>query len=292
MFRCMWVAILSLALVSASTLATPPATRGESAEIWVEVAEKDMDTRMLNDAARTALALKGVHWKHAQTDHFVVHFEQAIFAHKVARMGEFFYSYIADDMQGVKDRGDGRSHILIFRNPKRWEKIRKSLDNVPEWAFSQVQDNIMLLQQADNTADSGDVLAHEMTHLIMNRFFTGRPSIWLNEGIAEYYEEFGYAAYKGIKKSRRAQFQRLQHPYPLPDLLRATSYPADPSKVQNFYQTAKFMVGCLLLDEDRAKFVPFLEDMLKDTDVVTAFSTHYGLATMDDIEKRFRKFAY
>lgn len=290
----MWqyLALLGMALVSVSTLASPPAPRGEAADVWVEVDEENMDTRMLNSSARVALALKGIRWKHAQTDHFVVHFEQAIFARKVARMGEFFYSYIADDMQGMKDRLDGRSHLIIFRNPKRWEEIRKSLNNVPEWAFSQVQGNIMFLQQADNTADSGDVLAHEMTHLIMNRFFAGQPPIWLNEGIAEYYEEFGYAAYKGIKKSRRAQFKRLQYPYPLSDLLQATSYPADPLKVQSFYQTAKFMVGWLLLDEDRAKFAPFLEDLLKGVDVGAAFSTRYGLAGMDDIEKRFHKFAY
>ena len=210
-----------LLLCSAASLPARAAARGEDA-VWSEVEEADMDTRALNDRGRKALALPGIGWKHAQTEHFVLHYEQAIFARKVARMADFFYSYIAEDLQGAQDRVDGRSHIFIFRNPKRWDEMRKAFEDTPEWTFSLVQGTTMLLQQADDTTRSGDILAHEMTHLVVNRFFTGRLPIWLSEGLAEYFEEFAYSAMKGIKKSKRAQFQRLRFEYPLAELFRAT----------------------------------------------------------------------
>ena len=267
------------------------AARGED-EGWSEVEEADMDTRALNDRGRKALALPGIGWKHAQTEHFVLHYEQAIFARKVARMADFFYSYIAEDLQGAQDRVDGRSHIFIFRNPKRWDEMRKAFEDTPEWTFSLVQGTTMLLQQADDTTRSGDILAHEMTHLVVNRFFTGRLPIWLSEGLAEYFEEFAYSAMKGIKKSKRAQFQRLRFEYPLAELFRATAYPADPEMVRRFYETSKYMVGFLLLDQDRAKCIPFMEELLKGADVMDAFSRHYGFENPEAVEKGFRRFAY
>ena len=85
---------------------------------------------------------------------------------------------------------------------------------MPEWTFSRVEGPVMFLQQAENTSSSGDVLAHEMTHLVMNRFFERRRPLWLNEGLAEYYGEFAYSAFKGVKKSKRAQFGRLANAVP------------------------------------------------------------------------------
>ncbi len=267
------------------------AARGDAGE-WNEIEPADMDTRALNERGRQALTLAGMNWKHAQTGHFVIHYEQAIFARKVARMAEFFYSYIAEDLKGVTDRVDGRSHIFVFRSAKRWDDMRRQLGDMPEWTFSLVQGTTMLLQQADDTSRSGDILAHEMTHLVVNRFFTGRLPIWLNEGLAEYYEEFAYSAMKGIKKSRKAQFRRLAAAYPLKEILMATDYPADTRQAVRFYETAKYLVGFLLLEQDQGKFLPFMEDMLKDSDTVAVFARHYGLASMDEIEKAFRKFAY
>lgn len=283
----------SVAFSARRVSAAPPRAGAAGDEgVWTEVARADMDTRALSDRGRKALEMSGVEWKHAQTDHFVIHYEQAIFARKVARMAEFYYSYIGEDLKGAKDRIDGRSHIFIYRNPKRWEEMRKNVGDIPEWTFAQVSGTMMLLQQADDTSRSGDVLAHEMTHLIVNRLFTGRLPIWLNEGIAEYYEEFAYSAMKGIKKSKRAQFQRLRREFPLSELFGASSYPADTKDVYRFYETSKFMVGFLLLGQDQGKFLPFMEDMLKGSEVVDAFAKHYGLASMDEIEKAFRKFAY
>lgn len=265
----------------------PPAGEAE----WVELPAESLDLEALTARGRQVLDMSDIAWKHAQTAHFVIHYEQAIFARKVARMAEFFYDFIAEDLRGVEDRVKGRSHVFVFRNGKKWEDFRRLAQDVPPWTFSQVAGTVMYLQQADSTSSSGEVLAHEMTHLVVNRFFVGRPPLWLNEGLAEYYGAFAYAAFKGIKKSRRAQFTKLADPYPLEDLFLSATYPATTFEVESFYDTAQFLVAFLLLDQPPAKFLPFMDDLVGGADVLEAFATHYGLNGLDEIEKQFRKFA-
>jgi hypothetical protein len=273
--------------------ATPTLAANDTAdETWQDVPREQIDDKALTPRGKKVLALDGVDWKHAQTPHFAIHYEQAIFARKVARMAEFFYDYIAQDLQGAKDRVDGRSHIFVFRSEKRWKEFLDAFPDVPEWTFSQVAGTVMYLQQAESVTSSGEVLAHEMTHLVVNRFLGNQPPLWLNEGLAEYYATFAYSAYKGTKKSKRAQFVRLTRPYPVGLLLYANTYPHDPDEVSAFYETAKYMLGWLLLDQPSQSFFPFLESMAAGDEPVAAFSKHYGLKSVNDIEKEFRKFAY
>jgi len=273
-------------VLGAGVLAVPPADPG-----WQEVPREQVDLRILTPRGQTALDLPGLNWRHDQSEHFVIHYEQGIFARKVARMAEFFYTYIAADLEGAQDRLEGRSQIFIFRSEKDWKAFGAVAGDVPEWAFSQVSGPVMFLQQAADTASSGDVLAHEMAHLVVNRFLERPPPLWLNEGLAEFYEEFAYAAYKGIKKSCRAQFRRLERPFPIGPLLEATAYPQDTASVQAFYQTAKYMVGWLRLDRPADRFVPFVTDLSAGQEYLSVFTARYGLTSVPAIESEFLKFA-
>ena len=259
---------------------------------WVDVAAAHLDLDAITERGRQILELPDIDWKHAQTEHFVIHYEQAIFARKVARMAEFFYDYIAQDLQGAQDNVKGRSHIFIFRSEKRWKEFAQTAGDVPDWTFSRVEGTVMFLQQAENTSSSGDVLAHETTHLVINRFFEKRCPLWLNEGLAEYYGQFAYSAYKGVKKSKRAQFGRLANPFPLGDLLYTQLYPPTDAGVASFYATAKYFVAFLLLDHQPQAFMPFVDDLMSGVDVKMALSKHYGLESMEDIQKQFNKFAF
>jgi hypothetical protein len=270
---------------------TPSAVPPEN-EAWVEVDKARVDMAAITDRGRQTLNLPHIDWKHAQTGHFVIHYEQAIFARKVARMAEFFYSFIAQDLQGAKDRVSGRSHIFIFRSEKRWKEFAKAANDVPNWTFSYVEGAAMFLQQAENTSSSGDVLAHEMTHMAMNRFFKKRCPLWLNEGLAEYYRVFAYSAYKGVKKSKRAQFTKLANPFPLEDMLYLQLYPSETRRARSFYDTARYFVAYLLLERQPETFLPFVDDLINGIGVKPALSKHYGLATMEDIQKAFNKFAF
>ncbi len=281
-----------LFLVTGSVCAQtiPPAMTALDVQGWMEITNDVFDRAALTGHGESVLQFPDISWHHAQTEHFVIHYEQAIFARKVARLAEFFYGYIAGDLKGVEDLREGRSHIFIFRSEKRWKELLATRKDVDAWTYSLVEGPVMYLQQADNTASSSDVLAHEMTHLVINRFFTGELPLWLNEGLAEFYEEFGYAEYKGIKKSRRTQFHKLANPYPLPELLAATMYPANVEAVDSFYRTSKYLVAFLLLERPADRFVPFLNAMMNGADIPSAMATQYGFSSLDALEREFKKF--
>ncbi len=262
-------------------------------DVWTELEGDPFDRTLVTDLGNKALAMEDLDWRHAHTDHFVVHYEHGIFARKVARMAEFFYNYIARDMEGLEDRANGRSHIYIFRKPERWELFLNTVATTsPEWSFSFVRGPEMYLQQAHNTRQSASILAHEMTHLIMNRFFPGAPPLWLNEGIAEWYEEFAYAEYKGIKKSRRSLFKIIENKYPFRTLFDSRTYPESGDDVSRFYQTSKFLVGFLRLEYPPEKFVGLIRDATTDTPSMDALRKHYGFSGYEALEEEFEKFTF
>lgn len=269
-------------------LAAPPGA--EKAEMQ-EVDVAQVDRALLTPRASRLVDAPEFKWRHAQTEHFVVHYENGIFAAKVARLAEFFYDFISADLQGAQDRVSGRSHLFIFRNEKDWQTFQRNyMEGKLEWAFSMVEGPVMYLQQADSLSSSAEVLGHEMTHLIVNRFFTGRLPLWLNEGMAEWYGEFAYAAFKGVKKSKRAQFQGLRSIVPVLDLIRASSYPADTESVRYFYDTSKHVVGFLQMERPPEKFVPFVKALMDGADTTTALSEVYGFAGAEDFARAFDKF--
>jgi hypothetical protein len=260
---------------------------------WVEKKFGDFDDRNLSDLARAALEQEGFKWRHAETPHYVLHFEHGIFARKVARIAEFYYDYIAIDLNGPQDRYAGRSHILIYRTPERWMSFMKEKGpKEMQWAFAFVNGPTMYLQQAKDTRSSAGVLAHEMTHLILNRFFERQPPPWLNEGLAEWYGEFAYSSYKGTKKSRRTVFQPIKSIIPLETLMHLQSYPADRDAVTLFYQTSKYLVGYLRIRHPEELFQPFMTGVLEGQDPWSLIQSQYGYEDIDELTRKFKTFAH
>src|SRR5690606_1907444 len=108
----------------------------------------------------------------------------------------------------------------------------------------------MFLYDLDDTEASADLLAHEMSHLVLNRFFARRPPLWLNEGLAEWYGNMGHQAFKGQKVKPSDGMGRLVERFPLEALLEMSGYPEDRRQIQAFYQTSKQVVGMLMLRKD------------------------------------------
>lgn len=275
--------VLPILAVLLAQLSAFPAVQGRRELEWQEWDRSERDLAQLSPRAEATLNLPDIAWKHAATAHFVVHFEKEIFARKVARMAEFFYDYVSADIQAPEDLIDGRSHIFIFRSPERWQAFQAMEPGGMEWAFSMVQGQSMYLQQADDTESSADVLAHEMSHLILNRFFRERPATWLNEGLAEWYGEFAYAAFKGIKKSQRTRFKRLEHPYPLELLLSVDGYPEDTVQIQAYYETSKFLVAYLRLGFPPEKFVAYLHEVMGGAEATATLEPGFGLGNVEAI---------
>jgi hypothetical protein len=232
-------------------------------------------------------------WKHLQTEHFILHYDQKMFAAKVARMGEQFYDAISADLPNLQDRiSPARSHIFIVRDPRDWQAIVANSPGLQSWVASVVHGNVMWLQETGTaTSDQMDTLAHEMTHLVFNRFLPVRLPLWLNEGLAEYYEEFAYRAAKGMGQSRGNAFRPLRNWVPLNELLNATAYPVDPAEASRFYVTGKYLTGFLLLKLPKEKWDAFFARLLAGEPHLAVLLETYGWPDIAALEKDFAAFA-
>ena len=279
------VAVGSLVWAAIAAAAPPPAMQdvADAAVVRADLAAKDA----------AWLDHPSYRWQHLQTEHFIVHHDQKMFAAKVARMGEQFYAAISADLPNLRDRvSPARSHIFVFRDPRDWKAVVAGTPGMESWAASFVGGNVMYLQEVGTaTSDKMDMLAHEMTHLVFNRFLPVRLPLWLNEGLAEYYGEFAYRAAKGMGQSKGNAFRPLRKWTPMDELLNAAAYPADPDEVALFYRTAKYLVGYLLLKQPREKWDAFFARLLAGEPALPALLDVYGWADVAAQERAFAAFA-
>ena len=279
-----WLACAGMAVARPPGAVPPPAAQ--------DVAGEAVDRRGLMPVDGAWLDHPEFRWKHLQTEHFILHHDQKMFAAKVARMGEQFYDAISADLPNLHDRtSPARSHLFIFRDPRVWKSVVAGTPGMEPWAASFVRGNAMYLQESGTAAsDKMDMLAHEMTHLVFNRFLPVRLPLWLNEGLAEYYGEFAYRAARGMGQSKSNAFPPLRTRTPLVELLGATSYPVDPAAVSRFYATSKYLVGYLLLKLPRDKWDAFFARLLAGEDASAALLDTYGWADIAAAEKDFDRF--
>ncbi len=280
---------------AAATNAAPRAALTNAPVSWTEVKAEELDQRGLLPTGKRLLEEEGDKWKHAQTAHFAMHFaasEGTNFAWKVAVQSEFFYRYISQELGGAQDRYPYHSHIFTFRNETRWKKFLKTQPDVSKWSYSFAQGLCMFLQQAETTKKQSDVLAHEMTHLMVNHFIEGRPPLWLNEGVAEYYGEFGLSEFRGLKRHPGSVFKSggLREAMTLERLFAIAKYPGDEKEVHKLYATSKYFVGFLMVKKPREKFPGFLADVAGGMAEVAALQKHYDFPDLATVQKEFTRF--
>ena len=279
---------LWLAFIAAAAVAQPPPAESPAHDVAAEA----VDRTGLLPADSALLDRPEFRWKHLQTDHFVLHHDQKIFAAKVARMGERFYDAISADLPGLRDRiAPSRSHVFVFRDPADWAAIVAGTPGIDSWAASFVRGNAMYLQETGTApSEKMGTLAHEMAHLVFNRFIPVRLPLWLNEGLAEYYGEFAYRDARGLGQNRRSAFRSLKKRTPLAELLGAADYPADPGDAAVFYATAKHLVGFLRLRFPAEKWNAFFEGAAEGRSDLDALLASFGCAGAAELEKEFDRF--
>ncbi|MDP8217902.1 MAG: hypothetical protein P9M03_04160 [Candidatus Theseobacter exili] len=280
-----FVLIVFLALPAFSAI-----DKGKRKLSWQVVNDGDYEKDTLTLFGKSALNLPEIKWKHARTDHFVIHYQKTIYARKVARMAEFFYAYIPDDLGGdIKDRVKGRSHIFIFKDKESWDYFKSSVPVTYKWADSFVRSTVMFLQQKPDNSGSAAIFSHEMTHIVFNRFFRKKPALWLNEGLAEWYEKFAYAAFKGTKKSKRAVFSEKYYGYSVKSLINAKIYGLSTTAVKSFYENAKWFVAFLRMNWPESTFSVFIKDCMESGDTNKMLYKYYG-SNIQNLEEGFDRF--
>ena len=283
-----WIAAAGILLGGFARMA--PALPAQEIQV---IPAASVDRTLLRPPDLAVLDQPRFRWEHLQTERFVLHHDQPIFAYRVARMAEEFYGAIAADLPRLRDRvSPRRSHIFIFRDERDWKTVVSARPGLEPWAASFVAGNTLYLQKlGQSTADKMGLLAHEMAHLVFNRFLPVALPMWLNEGLAEYYEEFAFRASKGMGQSRRSAFPPLRSRTPLAELLAATAYPSSPAEVTRFYATSKYLVGYLLMRQPREKWEAFLARVLAGDEASAALLETYGWADIPALEREFSRFS-
>jgi|GEM_PF-961995 len=240
----------------------------------------------------SAIKDNGVKWKWAETPHFVIHYYKKTFALRVARMAEFFYYYIGADLEGPEDIAVGKSHIYVFDDGEDWQNFLTDSGGT-SWAAAYVRGRVMMLQRGGDSERSSALLAHEMTHLILNRYFKHHPPNWMNEGSAEWYEAFGRSRFKGGGQNVSRTFSDgLSGRYiPLEQLLTMKGYPAQ-DMIHSFYATSKYFIAFLRITYGDDEYLKFLNQVVMEgKDANAALTAVFGFENVKEILPAFEKFA-
>ena len=247
---------------------------------WDKLSDKEISAW-----GEKALVISAPKWKHGETEHFIVHFFRS--GAMIARRSEKFYGEIGEFFGNRKDRMAGRkSHVFAFYETADWSKFMTEVELGQHVAgVTRGHEFFYMPFSEEKQFDSrGKVQAHEMTHLVFNRFFTGRPPLWLNEGVAEYF---------GMKKTSDITTFRRNAGYPasfgVDRLFETAEYPKREEDVHSFYAEATIVVDFLTQTGDRRALLPkFIDTMITDADLDAAMKL-YGFKTRDEFKKAYSR---
>jgi len=252
----------------------------------VQLVEKKAEQLSSQDASPLglkALAIAPAKWKHAETDHFIVHYRRATEAQKVVREVEYTLWFVAQSLGAAKERYAQKSHVYVFQDEREWSAFRSEA-GVPNWYASFAQNGNLYLHVggAGEGFDSA-ILAHETTHAVVSRLYPHqRWPIWLNEGFAEYMSTASQAARKKVW-TQGMQKELSQADYPLAELVVMTDYPhkqddedAERKEVRRFYQTSQKVVRFLMNSFPKERFPRFIDAILAGAAFESAVLKVYG----------------
>ena len=279
-------AFLAAILLSASARA--------QTNTFAEVAFTALSDRTVSTLGAKALAIRASEWKHAETAHFVYHFFQSFVAAPASVEAEFYYTTIAKDLGKDTAQWERKCHIFIFERPEDWAQFQTSGALDPWTGGLHAQGELFVLRNAQNKW-KGHALGHEITHLVIFRFFGNGVPRWLNEGFAEYAGERGYSAFyraRGYRSRPTAQAVDPAKFIPLRDITAMTDYPSDPARVATYYDESERLVR-FLIAIDKPGFATFLNALSQGNQFDSALAKGFPgkFAAPDALERAFKDYA-
>jgi hypothetical protein len=259
-----------------------------------EVPLLSLSDHNLTQLGQAALTIHANDWKHAETANFVYHFYHNFVAAPVAVEAEFYYHVIAQDLGKDTTQWERKSHIFIFETDDEWAEFqhRGALD---PWTGGLHSQGSLFIKRNPEMKFKGHTLGHEVTHLVIERFFGAGVPLWLNEGYAEYSGMRCYAAFNRARGYNARPTSRVVPGdlyLPISQLSSMMSYPQDTAQVGAFYMESERLVR-FLESADKAGFGTFLEAMSKGNRFETALSKGFGarFSNLDALDKAFKPYA-
>ena len=275
-------------------LAMWPARAQENTGALPELTFYQLTDRALGALGQAALGIRPAEWKHAETKNFAYHFFHSYVAGPVSVEAEFYYNVVAKELEKDTAQWERKSHIFIFEKPEDWAVFQQKGALDPWTGGLHCQGELFIVRNPEQKWQ-GSTLGHEVTHLVVHRFFGNGVPIWLNEGYAEYASSRNYAAFyraRGYRSRPHSRNLPAGQYMPLVQLTSLLAYPEDTLQVTTFYAESEKLVR-YLSSVDKRGFGAFFEAMSRGNRIDTALSKGFGtrFSSLDALESEFKAYA-
>lgn len=259
-----------------------------------EVPLQALSDRNFTPLAQQALSIRSTEWKHAESTNFVYHYFHSFVAAPVSVEAEFYYRLIAKELDKDTTQWERKSHIFVFETDADWKEFQRK-GALDPWTGGIHSGGSLFIQRNPENKFKGNTLGHEVTHLVIDRFFGSGVPLWLNEGFAEYASSRFYAAFNRARGYSARPMSRSVPPglyLPVAQLTSLMSYPQDTAQVAVFYNESERLVR-FLSSVDKKGFNTFLEAMSKGNRVDTALNKGFGsrFINLDALDRDFKVYA-
>ena len=290
---------LSIFPVSLSLLLTTwilSATAEDSPAIGLnslpEVEFSRLSQRDLNPLGEKALAIHPEQWKHSETEHFIYHFVHSYVAARVSVEAEFNYRVIAKELEREQPPGDIKSHIYIFERSQDWLQFQ-AFGKLEPWTGGIHSVGSLFIQRNPAYKFTNNSLGHEISHLVLHRFYSEGIPRWLDEGFAQYSSKLAYASYERARNyiaKPHSEAIASEDLIPLATLLSMTYPPSE--HVKTFYDESERLVR-FLVATDKRSFLALLDALGRHQPFDTAFVRNYSgkFISAAMLDEKFRDYA-
>ena len=287
-------AIRALAVIAACLFAGHAVAQDAAEGALKEIPFQSLSDRGLTPLGQAAMSIRPTDWKHAETTNFVLHFFHSFIAAPVSVEAEFYYRVISKDLEKDTTQWERKSHIFIFETNEDWREFQKK-GALDPWTGGIHSQGSLFIQRNPELKFKGSTLGHEITHLVIERFFGSGVPLWLNEGYAEYSASRCYAAFN---RARGYGARPISHSVPndlyIPagQLIAMLAYPQDIAQVGAFYNESERLVR-FLERADKHGFSVFLDAMSKGNRFETALNKGFAakFISLDALDREFKTYA-
>ena len=285
--------IVSLAFAIISSCCVPISSFSQEGPL-PELPFTQLSDRTLGALGQAALGIRANEWKHAETKNFVYHFFSGFIAGPVSVEAEFYYGVVAKELEKDTTQWERKSHIFIFEKPDDWAAFQQK-GALDPWTGGLHSQGELFIVRDPAVKWKGSTLGHEVTHLVVHRFFGNGVPLWLNEGYAEYASSRNYAAFyraRGYTSKPRSRTLPPGQFIALSQLTSLTTYPQDVLQVAAFYAESEKLAR-FLSATDKRSFGVFFDALSKGNRFDSALAKGFGsrFSSLDALETEFKAYA-
>jgi hypothetical protein len=282
--------LLTISIVPV-TLAQPEApTSGLNALPEVEFSR--LSQRDPNPLGEKALGLNPEQWKHGETEHFIYHFVNSYVVTPISVEAEFHYRVVAKELAREQPAGDTKSHIYVFERPADWQQFQ-SVGHLEKWTGGIHSQGSLFILRDPSYKFTGNILGHEIAHLVLHRFYADGIPRWLDEGFAQYVSKSAHASFqraRGYLAKPRSQAIGTNELIPLAQLIAMTQAPSE--NPETFYNESERLVR-FLVSTDKPSFLTLLDALARHQPFEAALLRIYAgkFASVSALDEKFRDYA-